>query len=123
MSVHTKKLLTEITVDGEVFPIEKKQKKIILELLKEFSGRLIGKKGRIGINDAFGDLLEKRPRGAINLKASRERLNISQKELAEKTGIIQNNISQYENGKRKITETVAKRFAKALYTNYKIYLK
>ena len=123
MSVHMKKHLTKIFIDGETFPIEKKQKKIILELIKEFSGSIIGRKNSVGIDDAFGDLLKKRSKGAINLKASRERLNISQKELAQQTGIIQSNISQYENGQRKITEAVAKRFANILGVNFKIYLK
>ena len=77
----------------------------------------------MGIDEAFGDLLKERPKGAINLRASRERQNISQKELSEKTNIIQSNISLYENGQRKITESIAKRFAKVLNTNFKIYLK
>lgn len=123
MSVHMKKHLTEIMIDGEKFPIEKKQKAIVLSLVREFSGSLLGRKNAVGLHEAFGDLLGKRPRGAINLKAARYKMNISQGDLAKKVGIAQTNISQYENGSRKITENTAKKFAKVLDVNFKIFLK
>ena len=39
---------------------------------------------------------------------------MTQKELAEKLGVRQNMISDYERGKRRITQTLAKRLAKSL---------
>jgi transcriptional regulator with XRE-family HTH domain len=48
----------------------------------------------------------------VNLARYRE--GISQKTLAKKTGIRQENISKMENGQRPIGEKVAKKLAKAL---------
>lgn len=48
------------------------------------------------------------------LSAARLKANLSQAELAEKLGIRQNMISDYERGKRRLTPDMAKRFAQTL---------
>ncbi|RPJ81365.1 MAG: XRE family transcriptional regulator [Deltaproteobacteria bacterium] len=48
------------------------------------------------------------------LSAARFKANFSQSKLAEKLGIRQNMISDYERGKRRLTPDMAKRIAKTL---------
>ncbi len=48
------------------------------------------------------------------LSAARLKANLSQAQLAEKLGIRQNMISDYERGKRRLSQTMAKRIAKTL---------
>ncbi len=56
------------------------------------------------------------------LRGARFRESISQKELAELSGVSQDNISRIENGKRKVGEKVAKKLAKPLKINYILLL-
>ena len=48
------------------------------------------------------------------LSAARLKANMSQSQLAEKLGIRQNMISDYERGKRRLSPSMAKRIAKIL---------
>jgi len=48
------------------------------------------------------------------LSAARLKVNLSQLKLAEKLGIRQNMISDYERGKRRLTPDMAKRIAETL---------
>jgi ribosome-binding protein aMBF1 (putative translation factor) len=48
------------------------------------------------------------------LSAARLKANLSQTQLAEKLGIRQNMISDYERGKRRLTPDMARRIAKTL---------
>lgn len=52
----------------------------------------------------------------------RYREGMSQKELAARSGVHQNEISKIENGKRTVGEKVAKRLAKVLRFNYELLL-
>jgi DNA-binding XRE family transcriptional regulator len=63
-----------------------------------------------------------RPISAVCLRGCRYREDMTQKELAEKLGITQGNLSAMENGKRPIGKEMAKRLAKILNTNYKHFL-
>ena len=56
------------------------------------------------------------------LRGLRSREELTQKQLAEKIGAKPNHISEMENGKRPIGKGMAKRLAKALRTDYKIFL-
>lgn len=60
-------------------------------------------------------------RGLV-LRGARYREGLSQKELARRTGISQDNISKMENGKRSIGEKTAKTLAAALNVDYKMFL-
>jgi len=51
------------------------------------------------------------------LAGTRLKMEMTQAELAEKVGIRQNMVSEYENGKRVLTKAMARRFSEALGTD------
>ncbi len=59
-------------------------------------------------------------KSGIALRGARYREGLSQKELAKRTGVSQDNISKMENGKRSIGEKVAKKLAKALRIDFEL---
>ena len=61
-------------------------------------------------------------KAGIALRGARYREGLSQKELALRCNISQDNLSRMENGKRHIGEKTAKKLAKALNVDYKVFL-
>lgn len=68
------------------------------------------------------DRIERYKKAGLVLRGARHRENMSQVELAKKSGVHQNEISKIENGKRVVGEKVAKRLAKALNFDYRLLL-
>lgn len=64
--------------------------------------------------------IEKHSRAGLVLRGLRYRENLSQKELAKRSKVTQNEISKIENGKRSVGEKVAKRLAAALHCDYRL---
>jgi DNA-binding XRE family transcriptional regulator len=60
--------------------------------------------------------------GSVALRGARKREALTQKELAHLVGISQAHISAMEHGKRPIGKDLAKRLAKALKVNYRVFL-
>ena len=58
----------------------------------------------------------------ICLAGARHREGLTQRKLAELTGIPQRHISEMENGKRTIGKKNAKVFAKVLSVDYRVFL-
>ena len=58
----------------------------------------------------------------VALRGYRHREELTQRQLAELTGIPQRHISEMENGRRPIGKEMAKRLSKALKANYKVFL-
>jgi plasmid maintenance system antidote protein VapI len=56
------------------------------------------------------------------LRGARGKEEITQARLAEITGIPQRHISEMENGKRTIGKAAAKKLAKVLNTDYRVFL-
>ncbi len=69
------------------------------------------------LDEVFPDL---HPGSAI--KGLRYREDMTQAKLAEKIGVMRHHISEMENGKRPIGKEMAKRMAKVLKTDYRIFL-
>lgn len=66
--------------------------------------------------------IAKHGQAGVVLRGARYRKGMSQKELAKRSGVSQDNISRIENGKRPIGEKVAKKLSKPLDINYKLLL-
>ena len=60
------------------------------------------------------DRIAKYKKSGLALRGARYREGLTQKELARRTGISQENISKMENGQRSIGDRVAKKLAKPL---------
>ncbi len=71
--------------------------------------------------EAFPEL-ENEPAYSIALRGARGREELTQKELAKRTGIPQGHISQMENGRMEIGKERAKRLAEVLNTDYRVFL-
>jgi ribosome-binding protein aMBF1 (putative translation factor) len=60
--------------------------------------------------------------GGVSIRGGRGKEGLTQKQLAEMTGIAQHHISEMENGKRPIGKETAKRLASALNMDYRVFL-
>ncbi len=68
------------------------------------------------------DRIAKYKKSGLALRGARYREGLSQKELAKRTGVSQENISKMENGERTIGEKVAKKLAKALRIDFELLI-
>ena len=78
------------------------------------------KDGNHTIEEVFPELLHNR--AGVVLRGYRSRENLTQKQLAEMTGIPQRHISELENGKRQAGKEWAKKLAAALNCDYRRFL-
>jgi len=60
--------------------------------------------------------------GGISLRGGRAKEGLTQRQLAELTGIPQRHISEMESGKRPIGKETARKLAKALNVDYRVFL-
>jgi DNA-binding XRE family transcriptional regulator len=95
----------------------------LLETLKEPAEDLITPWAEAIVwENVAADRIEKYKKAGLVLRGARYREGISQKALAEMSGVSQDNISRIENGKRTVGEKVAKKLAKPLKIDYKLLL-
>ncbi len=66
--------------------------------------------------------LKKYTQVGIALRGARHREGLTQKALAKRCGISQENISRMEHGKRAIGEKLAKKLGKTLNVDYRLFL-
>ena len=126
MSAHMKARLTKATCKV-IVEMPGKVKKLTfvptkhLDKLEAFLERY-GESESISWEELAKDDIVKYGRAGIVLRGARYRESLSQKELAQQTGISQENISKMENGQRIIGEKVAKKLAKALRIDPKVLI-
>lgn len=119
MSAHMKARLTSKTTCKVVIEMPGKAKKLIfvpakhLQKLENFLDKY-GESDSISWEELAKDRIAKYKKSGLALRGARFREGLSQKELAKRTGISQENISKMENGKRSIGDKVAKKLAKVL---------
>ncbi|ABK98738.1 helix-turn-helix domain-containing protein [Pelobacter propionicus] len=81
-----------------------------------------GDEGSITLDEFFVKTFPGETKPAVVLRGSRGRENLTQKQLAEATGIPQRHISEMEHGKREIGKERAKKLAAALHCDYRLFL-
>jgi len=72
--------------------------------------------------ELFKEEIKKRGEGGLILRGLRVREGVTQKQLAELIGVLPHHISEMENKKRPIGKEMARRLAKALNANYRVFL-
>jgi ribosome-binding protein aMBF1 (putative translation factor) len=112
MSVHTREHPIELTFVGPY-----KNKAAAIKHLKPFGFHAV--ENSVPWDEAFPDLAKSA--GAI-LAGARYKEDMTQAELSRRTGIPQRHISEMENDKRPIGKANAKKFAKVLNINYRVFL-
>ena len=60
--------------------------------------------------------------GGVAIRGARGKEGLTQKQLAQRTGIAQHHISEMENGKRPSGKDTARRLADALNIDYRVFL-
>ncbi len=80
--------------------------------LKVISGNVPDEKVKIEETDFYKEM--ELNRAGNLLEAARVKADMSQKQLAEAIGIRQTMVSEFENGRRKVTKKMAGRFSKVL---------
>lgn len=78
--------------------------------------------GFIPATELFPDLGDLKKTPGIALRGVRLRLNLTQKEMAEKIGVSQGDLSKMEKGERPIGKKLAMRIGKALGVDYRRFL-
>ena len=115
---HTKKRPTETPLEARFIGSQEKIGK-----LRDYA-RSIGvheTTDTIALEDAFPEYAEN-PVG-MALRGARYREGVTQRQLAEMTGIPQRHISELENGKRQMGREWAKKLAEALHvSDYRVFL-
>jgi DNA-binding XRE family transcriptional regulator len=79
-------------------------------------------KGSIPASDLFPDLSDPAKTPGIALRGIRLRLDLTQKEMAEKIGVSQGDLSKMEKGTRPIGKKLAMRIGKTLGIDYRRFL-
>lgn len=74
------------------------------------------------VEEAFPDLADPLKGPGISLRGVRLRLKLTQKEMAEKIGVSQGDLSKMEKGVLQIGKKIAMRFGKALKVDYRRFL-
>lgn len=117
MPVATKKL----RIDEEMVTLHLRVHRSNAPRIKEYAATVEAANDRLySVAEVFPEYVGKEQ--PIALRAYRHRENLTQHQLAELAGIPQRHISEMENGKRVIGKEMAKRLAKALHTDYRVFL-
>ncbi|ACM18757.1 antitoxin, XRE family [Geotalea daltonii FRC-32] len=113
MRVHMKKHPTE-----EIVTVTLRVPRSKVLLLRQYAESIkAGDEKNFSIAETFPEYMGKEQE--VALRAYRNREGLTQKRLAEMTGIPQHHISEMENGKRSIGKERAKRLAEALNCDYR----
>lgn len=80
------------------------------------------KGGAVSLEDFFTSHFPGESKPAVSLRGSRGKEELTQRQLAEMTGIPQRHISEMENSKRPIGKEAAKKLAKILNVDYRVFL-
>lgn len=125
MSAHMKARLTKQMACKVVIEMPGKAKKLTfvpakhLQKLEDFLEKY-GESESISWEELAKDRVAKYKKSGLALRGARYREGLSQKALAKRTGVSQENISKMENGQRVVGEKVAKKLAKVLRIDFEL---
>ena len=112
-----KKPRTSITLSGPG------ARSVLHELQKRFDVQVLVAGDTIPLRKTGYFRSRKKDRTAHLLRGARYKAGLTQKELAEKTGISQGRVSEYETGRRTIEKvSTARKLARALKTDYRYFI-
>ena len=124
MSALTKKRLTEgqLEVRFRGAPAAVAQLRRLARSLKvkDLTDLDLGEKELYSIEDLSPETTWNR--GGVCIRGGRGKEGLTQKQLADLTGIAQHHISEMENGKRPIGKETARKLAAVLKVDYRIFL-
>ncbi len=121
MQALTKKRPTDdglVSLQFRVHPANVERIKRYIETVEPVDGDNDG----ITSDEFFDKYFTGKSRWAVALCGYRTREGLTQRELAELTGIPQRHISEMENGKRPIGKETARKLATALNVDYRVFL-
>ncbi|MEI6209061.1 MAG: helix-turn-helix transcriptional regulator [Desulfuromonadales bacterium] len=121
MQAHTKKHPTESCLVPLHFMVHPANVKRITHYVESVEPRE-GTDGSITAEEFFVKHFTGKSKASVALKGYRYRENLTQHQLADLTGIPQRHISEMENDKRGIGKENALKLAKALNTDYRLFL-
>lgn len=78
--------------------------------------------GPVSLEDFINSRFPGESKPSVCLRGARGKEELTQRQLAEMTGIPQRHISEMEQGKRPIGKETAKKLAKALNVDYRVFL-
>ena len=78
--------------------------------------------GPVSLEDFFTSHFPGESKPSVCLRGARNREELTQRQLAEMTGIPQRHISEMENGKRPIGKETARKLAEVLKVDYRVFL-
>ncbi|WP_028317296.1 helix-turn-helix domain-containing protein [Desulfobulbus elongatus] len=113
----TKKRPTEIELR---FKGPENKRNDAVEALRQMGFVAVGDAGGASWREDFPGLVENE--AGTYLAGARHREGLTQRQLAEKSGIPQRHISEMENGKRTIGKETAKKLAAMLRVDYRVFL-
>ena len=123
MSVVAKTPLIKIEVtEGKkrkLYLVSAKSAHAVATLLGQLDER---EAGMIPATELFPELGDPHKTPGIALRGVRLRLDMTQKEMAEKIGVSQGDLSKMEKGERPIGKKIAMRIGKAINVDYRRFL-
>jgi DNA-binding XRE family transcriptional regulator len=123
MSVVAKTPLIKIEVNEgknrKLFLVSKKAADAVEMLLDQLNE---SEEGSIPSTQLFPDLGNPKKTPGIALRGVRLRLELTQKEMSEKIGVTQGDLSKMEKGERPIGKNLATRIGKSLGIDYRRFL-
>lgn len=103
-----------------LFLVPKDRAEGVVKLLQDFEVK--SGQHTMPWRDPIKGLIEKYSDSGVSLKGARAKEGMSQNELAEKLGIPQSHISDYETGRRSIGKKMAKRLARVFKVDFRVFL-
>jgi len=116
---HTEKMI-EVRFRGPASSINKLRRTALTLRVVDLSQKNMEDKDFYTPEEVSPELLWNR--GGVCLRGGRGKEGLTQKQLAELTGIAQHHISEMENGKRPIGKETARKLAAALNVDYRVFL-